>query len=837
MQKNLTKKPYFPIKTYTSLQTFLKTVDVNQDAVHVFGTNGLAKNVSKEFNISSIGIDDLFHRLFPSFRTAKTEIYLQAECRKIISKENFQNKNYLLNRLDSIVKNYYLFADLGMKELNYSLSDSRKKDVMAIINILLKNPKTEEFFESKEHYTKSDISRQVVNHLNVHKLIFYEIEYMNFGRMNFIYWLKSKGFGVEFRIPYNQEFPNVFNFWNEVYKVITNLPDISFSDKEKESVSDNRFGSFMQNNNLPRKEREDVSVIEFGTPHDFASYYEANNDTVVSVDRNEVLPIIRNEKAPIYENEIGKFIYYIQFCRVKDGKLILSYETLVELISSGWIKTKNTEGTKALSLLIDLQEYMNGTETIEDIKERLTHVSELDFISKSFDRENAEDTGRNRLKRYMLNPFKAFSFVNQDRYQVTINQLIELVNHVEKVCGYLIPDETEAVVVNDYFNKWISLLEKEVEESNSKVFWRNVFNEKYPIEWEFAIHELLQLIYLSAGSKFELENKIQSLPAIQQQVVQSNQFSTLHLTNLTQMNFPESHKSVFSEFFTYTDLKECISSLETRQKGFIHSLLVDYTVSTNFEKLGVYQLYNVIANYEGKIIFSWINHLKKDGFKNVFLDIIADLYSDGEITSYTVEENKRPISRVEVVSDTKSIIGLKNLKGKIPDIFWLDHDFCSKKFLLTSIIEQQPIYDTDFHHSFLFSKIGKLFSYSNTEREEFRELIYPLFPHWTYTKKDNLIDMEYKTDLRKYKSFENISYPKEMKSLQILRSVYRENRRTKARNQYRKDKDFKDKDLIDQFKENLNKYTVKAEPGNHCKMCPHLSSCTEGMYAIDNISH
>ncbi|OZU89630.1 hypothetical protein CIL03_00345 [Virgibacillus indicus] len=833
-QKPQVTKPYFPIKSYASLRKFLNRIEHNHKEIHIFGTSGLANLATKESRISSMSIDELFRSLFPNFRTARIQIYLQSECRKIINKGNFDNEKYLLNRLDSIVRDYYLLADLGLTKINSSFTDSRKNEVMSIINEMLKKKITMEYFYRKEEYTKTNISKKMIAHSNLQKIIFYEIEYLNFGRMNFIHWLKSKGFIVEFRIPYKIEFSNTFTFWEQVYSVVTNYSSLS-SDANENFPGGNRFGFFMQNNDLPVQERNDVSILEFESPHDFANYYENNPDKFVSVDTDEVLPIIEHEKSPMYENGVGKFIYYIQFCSIEEGNLKLSFETLIELITSSWVKTKNISGQKALSLMMDLQEYMSGTSSIEEIKERLNRLVELDLISRSFDKENQEDVGRNRLKRYMLNPFRTFSFVNQDRYLITINQLIELVNIVEKKCRLLISEENDLVNVNNYFSLWKEVLGKEIDESDVKEFWNNVFNVEHPSDWEFTIHELLQLIYLNAESNFDKDTKLLSLPSIQQKIIQSSNSTKLHLTNLTQMNFPESHQAVISEIFTYTDFKNCIHSASLNTSDLLHSLWTDYEVSNNFEKLGVYQIYNVLENHQGPVIFSWIKHLQKDGFRNIFLDILADLYTDGEIVECKASNDGYKDKLKDITPNLKTTINLDGLKGKIAGLFWLDHDFCSKKFLLSTVIEQQPVYESDYHQSFLFSKIGKLFSYSKSEREEFKELVYPLFPHWTYTKKDNLIDLEYKTSLRRYKTYENISFPKEMKSLQILRSVYRENRRTKARNQYRKDKMFNDKELIKQLSENVNKYHIKAEPGNHCKMCPHLNNCTEGMYAIDNI--
>lgn len=835
MQKVYQQKPhsteYFPVQTYLSLQEHLTNIQFKENELHVFGTTGVTKSVKRLSRINTASITEISRRLFGSFRSAKLSIYLQAVARELINNGHFEHHDYLLNRLAPIVESYYVFAELGLPHLHYRFGDTRKDEVMEVINHLLKNPVTENYFGQKEQLNRNEISLKLVNHSGLDTIIFYEIDYMNFGRMSFIHWLKEKGFNVEFRVPYESNLPEVHKYWDSVYRVVTkaNLPAISHTANTR--TSGKRFGNFYENQPLEENDDVQLSIMEFETPYDFSRFVEDSSDTLLAVDPEVIHPALEHQKSSVYENRIGKFIYYIQFVRLEDDELYVDYDTLVELVTSAFINTKTAAGTEALAILTDLEEYLSGTETIGEIKERLQSLGELELVSRTFDRENAEDLGRNRMKRYMLNPFKSFSYLNQDRYDVTIHQLIDLVDVLEKTLKFLLLGENSTMEVNEYFGRWQVFIE-ELEESEQKAFWWDIFNMTYPEDWKFSIHELLQLIYLEAASRVK-EKKIRSLASIQEVILHPNH-EALHITNLTQMNFPERHHVELSQFFTHTDIKNCVQAHTVDHRKFLYYLLVDYTVSDSFEELGVYRLYQVLSQYKGKITLSWIKNLEKNSFRNIYLDILADLYTDGKVDAY--EATSSEWMPEETPREYPEPITPENIQGKIPDLYWLDHDFCSKKFFLTTFIDQQPIYESEFHHRFLFSKIGKLFSYSREERGNFRKYMYPLFPHWTYTMKENLIDMEYKTELRKYKSFENISYPREMKSLQILRSVHRENRRTKARNQYRKDKAFNDKKLIKQFSENVNTFHVTAEPGNHCKMCPHLNSCTEGMYAIDNLN-
>lgn len=846
VEKKRSIPPIFKLKTYISLTGALSDVKEKQNELYIFGTAALANWVQKAHNIHSFSIDGVARRLFPKFHSAKTDIYLQSQLRKYILKGEFKYEKYLLNRLPAIVHSFRVFAEFSKNIIAEENRDARNIEIVQLINLLLSENLLSEYHLTKQSLTKEEISELICGHPYLTTLYFYEIDYLNFYRMNFIHWLKSKGFDIEFHIPYQVKNKKTFAFWRHVYSVAArvNFNDIITNVDSLDNFG-SRFSQFNEGVLTHKPDREDIEVLEFASPLDFNTYFQNTKENVIAIDPSNVDQVVNLHTSSIYENKIGRFIYYIQFCERTENTVCLDFNILTELLTSGVVSTTDASGVKALSYLIDLRDYMQGTKSTREVIDRLKRLQELELVSRTFDRENAAEVGRNNLKRYMLNPFRSFSFLHQEKYEITINQLIDLVEKFEQICADLIIEEESSINVNVYFERWKEFIKK-MDQTDESEFWNKVFSEQLPNEWEFAMKELLQLIYLIATTHHKRTvkvNDVSNLPAL---LFQVDKDEPLHLTNLTQHNFPEIHKTPISDFFDYTELKNfIINNVETKENRsvLLHALWVDYTVANQFESLGIYQIYTMIAKYKGRVKFSWIKHLEEDGIRSVYLDILADLYQDGNVKEWkpTMDISTDILfSELNKLDDTsnsdKKLMNIGNISGRIPDLYWLDHDFCAKKFYLTTFIEKQPIYSSDFHHQLIFAKIGRLFTHSSSDRAKFRELFYPLFPHWTYTKKENLIDMEYKAQLRNYKHFENISYPREMRGFQVLRSVYRENRRTKARNQYRKNNNSNEKDLIKQFQELIGRFEVKAEPGNHCRMCPHLRSCREGMYAIDNLS-
>ncbi|MDV6376972.1 hypothetical protein ORD22_01675 [Sporosarcina sp. GW1-11] len=834
-------KQAFNVTAYQNLTKKLKGTDARINELHIFATNALARTVNNQYNLRAVSLDNVRGKLFPSLETPLTDIYLKSVLRKEIQRTGLNEK--LLDRLPEFIQTCRVFAEFELTSITPGSDQSDKVEIIQLVNFLLSKEVFTEYRRRLNQLTKEEISSLLCGHTQLETIYVYEIEYLNYFRLKFFHWLSEKGIKIEFTIPYDQRYPRTFSFWDKVYSVVGRQKIRRSQKEETMPLNGDRGSKFVAfNENIPGVyyDAANVEITEFYTPDDFQKYFNMHSDQFLAIESDEVERLVFFDKKGLYDDEFGKFIYFLHQCKRQDDDIELTYHIFTELLTSGWVQTSSATGEKALSLLIELQEYMQGTENFQSIIDRLQLLQDLELVSKSLDRENMKDVHSNHMKRYMLNPFRTFSYIHPDRHDITITQLVDLAHELKRICHYVLLMENESVNVNEYMERWLEVLKKAGDNEN-KSAWRKVFSHRFPAEWNFGMQELFDIIFLSANQQHGSQNNIPSEGLLLDYILNDQVLKPLHLTNLTFTNFPVSHHTDLSIFFTYTELKEIVKinfpEDAHMQSTLFHSLWIDYEVKKQFETLGVYRIYSLLNGFTGKIIFSWIKDLHTDGIKNVYLDILADLYQGGIISVYQHdEESVVPAESFMTANDEEKSSISRNLKGKIPDLFWLDHDFCSKKFYLTCIVERHPVYHSDFHQQFVFSKIGKLFSQLMHEREEFRELIYPLFPHWTYTKKENLIDMEYKVTLRNYKHFENISYPKEMKSIQILRSVYRENRRTKARNQFRSNNNSNENELIKQFQSNTGMYDVKAEPGNHCKMCPHLASCNEGMYSIESIT-
>ncbi|WP_396276597.1 hypothetical protein [Haloimpatiens lingqiaonensis] len=111
--------------------------------------------------------------------------------------------------------------------------------------------------------------------------------------------------------------------------------------------------------------------------------------------------------------------------------------------------------------------------------------------------------------------------------------------------------------------------------------------------------------------------------------------------------------------------------------------------------------------------------------------------------------------------------------------------------------------------------------------------MFSMFPQWNETTKENLLITDnYYGDIRDYRIFENIYYPKFIKRLQILYSKYIVTEKYRIRNRYNENTLNSNKEFEKFLEGYINNDNISYS-GKHCTMCPYLNMCLEGEYVID----
>ena len=766
------------------------------------------------------------------------DIYLRAKIRELL--HQYADTDVLptleTKIRDLLISFRFVIETTGGKLSIQEALTTEQKILFEIINDLKQDESVQRYLNERRSLSKEEISQRL-KRSQVERLYIYEFNYLDASRMMLFHFLQQSGIEVIFRVPFNSKLEKLYEGWKVIYEAVSNRSSDQWSNQQDLTIEQgNAFAHFI--NGTPPLQadplKEKLTVLDFNHPVHINSYLEKHPIrngihevfAVSNEDLNRHLGLEISDH--LFATPKGKFLLLLEQCSKLDQEILVSYETFIDLIVSGWIISQGVSGERALGLLTDLRSYMDGVKTIGDIKERLATLDELQETSKIFDQAAKEQTQQHRAKHYLTNPFRVFPYVHQNRYQITIKQLIECTKDLERKLTKLLLAKGEVRQVQQYISDLQQLFDSVKPNWNDEAADRfaRALHIHVPSDWVFSQEELQQVITLHLTQDLEEPEQVQSFTSIVGAVLEDKH---IHMTDLSLQSFP-GYKPSLPYLLTHGWLKRSVqkSFVGLHKQIRIHALLVDYYSREYAPSLSVYLLYHVLAHCEGTLTLSWIKDLQANNGPSMYFTLIQKIYGakpQNELETTDAANFDWPEAAQESQPDVNTIKG-------IPDVYWLDYDFCARKFFYSAILEQQPIYENDLHQKLSFGIIGSLLSEQAEGRKEFKETIYPLFPQWTTALKDNLIDTEYTNGLRTYKSFENIYFPKSASRLQRLRSQYVVTKRYKIRNQFREDR-FKEDDALKEFVKHIEPFNVAAEKGDHCKMCPHLSVCEEGEYSID----
>jgi len=227
-----------------------------------------------------------------------------------------------------------------------------------------------------------------------------------------------------------------------------------------------------------------------------------------------------------------------------------------------------------------------------------------------------------------------------------------------------------------------------------------------------------------------------------------------------------------------------------------------------------FTLVNSLINFKGNFKFSWIKTLRKDDFEGSLFSEMKSLYGVKDNVDLDLSEFKDISQKVSKLGFELSNYNVKH--SDIPDSAYIDLDFCSQKFLYSSVINSYPIYSSEIQQSKLLSVLVSIMKNSLDYK-----YIFPLFPQIKQGIKENILEENLATEnIKEYKTFENISYPKVIESIYILGSSDKKSKvETKTK--------FKG------FLKEYEKSFIIGKEGDHCTLCPHNLICRQGVFEID----
>ncbi|MCD2348243.1 hypothetical protein [Clostridium guangxiense] len=886
----------YKVETHNNSREYFSNLKIENDALYITANDSLEHMIIERTHLSEekqwrvIDIENFINDIYPSWTNTINRIKLKAQLRMSLTeiKNRWANKKtlreikFLEENLSLLLSDLIFLVEAGVRKLDYKPQGLKLQLIKEIFNDFINREYFKEvsvevlniksfsnigrkisnsFIAARSKYNKNKggiLSRKInQDGCNIKRVYFYNLNFLDLKRYMIAQMLKLSGYEVIFRIPYFNNLKVVNKSWNMIYNN-KSIFNIAINNKYSTSVKENlRYLDFLEKNNLSEFENEKVTVINYSQVCDFQKH--VNNNIIVTFCKDSLQSCMKRNNLNIrnhcYQSTLGRFIFNLYNCEVENNIVKLNFNTFREMITSGWVQYKDWNGIRLSSFLMDNEEYFSGVSTIDEIIDRIDKIKDIEEVSDIFEGQVKNRIKNDKTKGFLSNPFRAFSYANLEKYNITANYMLELSLRLKRFILKEFETENELIDVKSHLenmvilfrNKYIVNLYNSGDELQKrivrKIYW--VINNPDIFGKKFYREELSELFnsYLVL-SKYQKQEQDFSIDQLEGVVLRDNLFypnkKKLCVSDLSYKAYQE-YTEKYKEMGKILSMDELKIIFKENLKGWhrevvLQGIYLQEQSRESFESYIKFALANLFINFNKEIEFSWIEGLRTNDSKSILLKQIEALYGSvgyaKQSLDYNDVVNEDEIEYLEKYSYDKKLI--KSEGRKLPEVAYRDLDFCEEKFLFSSILEEYPIYYSDFHHKLVFSALISMLKNSiENAYSNIYNYIFKLFPQWEDVVKKNILDCEYsRKNLKEYRYFDGINYPKNIYALYLLKSKYIVTEKSKIRNKYNKG-EFDGKKYYDKFVDEYLDGNV-FNSGFHCMMCPHCYICGRGDFVIEH---
>ncbi|MBC8061000.1 MAG: hypothetical protein H7Y18_10060 [Clostridiaceae bacterium] len=827
----------FKVETHDNSREYFRDIILEENALYITSSSSLRDMLIDEninFNKNKFYVQDykkFFEGLFP-FKgdllfqnTLKRSLRAEAySLIKVLSSEEVAELQEGLKHLEELYEAMEAIMIFGIGEFKKTEELNLSEIVfMKLYNRLLSEKNWKTIYEDYSNLGSfSNIEEKIEGFKGprINKIYFYNFREISISRYIVFQMLRFAGYEIEFKAPYFIGLNNTNTWFNKLYGedfIISSNSDKSFETETKSC----KYIALVEGAKLPEVDNYNIELRNYAAIAEFKKDI-TKATKVISFNKDKIdlcLPKKNNLENHCYHTSVGRFIKEIFQCQLVKGSIKISFDTYFNMLTSGWIETSDKNGISARDFLAQNRALFCDCSTLEQINIRIDQLITFTQNISVIDKLAEEKVGKSQVKKFLSNPFKAVSYLNMDNYHITASELSELSTMFGTIMHKLLEN------TNGYINYNTFMIELKGLYAGNQYFKAMINRNKiwymkkiqlafsYKIEEEVLhFNELKELMNIlleneSVVSALKISQSIDHLEGL----IYGRQ-NTLFITDLSfnaykEYNFKKSKENRFIKL----DFIERISKGNQLVLGGIRLEKLSKVIVADYLK---FTLVNSLIHFKGNFKFSFIKDLREDDSEGPLFSEMKNLYGVKDNVTLDFSEFKE-------LSQKESMLGLDLSKysikhSDIPDSAYIDLDLCSLKFLYSSIVKPYPVYLSKVEQTKLLSVLVSIMK--NTLENKF---ILPLFPQINQEIKENITSENHVTEnIREYKTFENISYPKVMDYLYSLGSRDKSSGvETKTR-----------------FKEFLKQYEKSfdlGQEGLHCTLCPHNLICRKGSLEID----
>ena len=488
----------YKVETHNNSREYFSNLKIENDALYITANDSLEHMIIERTHLSEekqwrvIDIENFINDIYPSWTNTINRIKLKAQLRMSLTeiKNRWANKKtlreikFLEENLSLLLSDLIFLVEAGVRKLDYKPQGLKLQLIKEIFNDFINREYFKEvsvevlniksfsnigrkisnsFIAARSKYNKNKggiLSRKInQDGCNIKRVYFYNLNFLDLKRYMIAQMLKLSGYEVIFRIPYFNNLKVVNKSWNMIYNN-KSIFNIAINNKYSTSVKENlRYLDFLEKNNLSEFENEKVTVINYSQVCDFQKH--VNNNIIVTFCKDSLQSCMKRNNLNIrnhcYQSTLGRFIFNLYNCEVENNIVKLNFNTFREMITSGWVQYKDWNGIRLSSFLMDNEEYFSGVSTIDEIIDRIDKIKDIEEVSDIFEGQVKNRIKNDKTKGFLSNPFRAFSYANLEKYNITANYMLELSLRLKRFILKEFETENELIDVKSHLENMVIL--------------------------------------------------------------------------------------------------------------------------------------------------------------------------------------------------------------------------------------------------------------------------------------------------------------------------------------------------------------------------------------------
>lgn len=909
----------FKVETYNNPIEFFYALEIGHDELHITSIPTLAMHLKKLAKakdhklIWNVWIYHHFYRAaYPRWNSVNKQLRQKQIMRKLLtefSHENKQIQHVLSKQVDELVKAFRFWIEMGMTELKVEEKDTelekaysylykqflQETECQQMIKELSHSLEESDLIESLDAYNRHYLKDEATSYRCIKRIFIYCMDLLEPTRVKFLKKLEAAGYEVIFRIPDDQDYPNLHECWQSLYEKL--VPRENWQVLQRGGKTSN-FQCFLEGKSMEGLPKPVIRYHEQSEPILFKRYLReypmerkerlgAQNREYVACMTDKINEYFRDEiyhKEEIkhfYDTPLGKFISLLyDLKKVGEDDFRLDYPSFMDLMLSGIVTLKGSgetlvSGNRATGLLSDLESYMDGVKSLNEIVERMETYKLLSSMSDEFEELGRSKADRNRVKRYLQNPLRALGYINHNKYDITANQLYELTLKLQEMIHKLLVEKLPQEGLKAHLDQLKIYLEesKVLEITRISSQGNELLNHENPqgqaLEEKKSEEDILTKAYgrfakvLEEGFQHitieqpeDMKDYISIMTKLTSSEEQDGQVllvkSLEHLPGLCVNGVKEIYlcdlsthhinayiegRSRIGYLVSFSDLKKYVHRLpkDANRSELLQLMSIGEASSYHVQNFMKYHLTSLLTYYEGEIHLGWIKNMAPYDTEWYLLGIIRNLSTIDQIEeqdrlagilAHEVLEQEVELPMELECSHVEQAIDIENIARQLSPLAWRDLKACDKRFYLANLLNHYPVYLEEFTQREYFAQLCRLLEDTQGGKEAVREMIFPLFPQWSNALKQNLVETHYGKKLGNYVLFDNVHFPEDMLSIQYFRANSQDI------------KDMKERTLTDKTNKlrrwlGENKETLQTTPTKGCYLCPYQMVCQEGRLAIE----